>query len=166
MLEVVGASNWAWHKGGLVGAKKSKAEPPGLSFCRQNTGGPLFWVNRNWVGPGKQSRGWVGWFFSWYAKWDLVLLTRILPNPLCFSQPSTPHTLFNHPFPPPKIILWIVYGWDVVVGGGGREKIGGSALQVVRSPLGLTVFLTPFRFICLAAPSGNCLNYSKYLNTY
>ena len=42
MFEVVGASNWAWHKGGLVGAKKSKAEPPGLSFGRQNTGGLYF----------------------------------------------------------------------------------------------------------------------------
>ena len=88
------------------------------------------------------------------------------PIPSVFPNPLFSHTLFNHPFPPPKIILWVVYGWDVVVGGGGRKKIGGSTPQVMRSPLGLTVFLTPFRFICLAAPSGNCLNYSEYLNTY
>ena len=36
-FEVMGASNWAWHEGGLVGVKKPIAEPLGLSFGRRNT---------------------------------------------------------------------------------------------------------------------------------
>ena len=41
-FEVVGASNWTWREGGLVGTKKLKAEPPGLSFGRRNVGGLCF----------------------------------------------------------------------------------------------------------------------------
>ena len=37
MFEVVGASNWTWRKREvLVGTKKPKAEPPGLSFGQRN----------------------------------------------------------------------------------------------------------------------------------
>ena len=52
MFEVVGA----WHKGGLVGAKKSKAEPPGLSFCRQNTGGPLSILGKQELGGAREAK--------------------------------------------------------------------------------------------------------------
>ena len=34
----MGARDWAWHEGGLVGAKKPKTESPGLNFGRQNMG--------------------------------------------------------------------------------------------------------------------------------
>ena len=50
-------------------------------------------------------------------------LTYLYPSqsPLLFP------TLSNTPLPLPKTLWWVVYGWHVVVGGGGREKIGGSA---------------------------------------
>jgi hypothetical protein len=50
-----------------------------------------------------------------------------LPIPSLFPNPLLPSTLSDPPFPLPKILWWVVYGWHVVVGGGGREKIGGSA---------------------------------------
>jgi hypothetical protein len=53
------------------------------------------------------------------------------PIPSLFPNPLFPPTLSNHPFPPLKILWWVVYGWDVVVGGGGRDKFGGSVPQVM-----------------------------------
>ena len=39
VFEVMGARDWAWRtRGGLVGAKKPKPEPLGLSFGGQNMG--------------------------------------------------------------------------------------------------------------------------------
>jgi hypothetical protein len=52
------------------------------------------------------------------------------PGPSLFPNPLLLPTLSNPPFLLPKTLWWVVYGWDVVVGGGGgcgREKIGGSA---------------------------------------
>ena len=48
------------------------------------------------------------------------------PVPSLFSHPLLLPTPSNPPFPLPKTLWWVVYRWDVVVGGGGREKIGGS----------------------------------------
>ena len=47
-------------------------------------------------------------------------IPSLYPDPLLFP------TLSNTPLPLPKTLWWVVYGWHVVVGGGGREKIGGS----------------------------------------
>jgi hypothetical protein len=46
---VIGCGTRGW----LVGAKKPKTESRGFGFGKRNMGGPLFWVERIWVGPGK-----------------------------------------------------------------------------------------------------------------
>ena len=53
--------------------------------------------------------------------------------------------------------------WWVVVE---KKRLAAARPSPVRSPIGLTVFLTTFQFICFAAPSRNCLNCEKYLDTY
>jgi hypothetical protein len=42
------------------------------------------------------------------------------------------------------------------------ESDGSARPLVARSALGLTEFLTPFQFVCLAALATNSLNYLKY----
>ena len=88
---------------------------------------------------------------SWFDLPESFPIASLFLNPLLLSTLSIP------PFPLHKTLWWVVHVWDVVVGGGGSEKIRRSA-QVMWSPLGLTEFLTPFQFICLTAPSRNCLN--------
>ena len=45
--------------------------------------------------------------------------------------------------------------WWVVVE---EKRLAAARPSPARSPLGLTVFLTTFQFICFVAPSRNCLN--------
>ena len=90
------------------------------------TWGALFWVEGTWVGPGNTAEGGWGWFFSWYAKGGRFDLPVPFPIPPLFPDPLLFPTLSNTPLPLPKTLWWVEYGWHVV-GGGGREKIGGSA---------------------------------------
>jgi hypothetical protein len=89
-------------------------------------GGPLFWVGKTWEGPRNAAEGEWGWF-SWYAKGSWFDLSVPFPIPPIYPDALLFHTLSNTPLPFPKTLWWVVYGWHVVVGGGGREKIGGSA---------------------------------------
>ena len=62
---------------------------------------------------GMQSGGWF----------DLPVsfpIPSLFPNLLLLPTLSSPPLLL------PKTLWWVVYGWHAVVGGGGREKIGGS----------------------------------------
>ena len=123
-FEVVGASNWVWHKGGSwLEPKMSHRD----SVLADKTWGPLFWVEETWVGPGNAAEDGWGWFFSWYAKGGRFDLPVPFPIPPLFTDPLLFPTLSNTPLLLPKTLWRVVYGWHVVVGGGGREKIGGSA---------------------------------------
>ena len=54
------------------------------------------------------------------VRWD-VLNNIMSPYYLCYYRIYGLNGL-----PLPKTLWWVVYGWHVVVGGGGREKIGSS----------------------------------------
>ena len=78
-----------------------------------------------------------------------------------------PLSLIPTLFQPPYGLTWVLYPCSsMVVGGGGGCGRGGKWWQrkalVARSALGLTEFLTPFQFVCLAALATNSLNYLKY----
>jgi hypothetical protein len=57
---------------------------------------------------------------SWFDLPESFPIPSLSPNPLLLP------TLSNPPFSLPKTLWCVVYGWDVVVGGGGREMFGGS----------------------------------------
>ena len=61
---------------------------------------------------------------SWFDLTESFSVPSHFPNPL--PRP----TFSNPPLPLPQTFWWVVCGWDVVVDGGGREKIDGSALKL------------------------------------
>jgi hypothetical protein len=84
----------------------------------------------------------------------VISLPPPFPIPLPFPNPpsNTPFLLHNAP-------RWARYPLGVMVVEG--EAVAAQGL-VARSSLGLTEFLAPSHFACLAAPSINSVNSLKY----
>jgi hypothetical protein len=149
-------------RGGLVGAKQPKMScwdsvfMGCLCFGQREPGwGQEILAEEGGSSAGMQSESWFD-------------LTESFSVPSHFPNPLPRPTFSNPPLPLPQTFWWVVCGWDVVVDGGWwwKRKDWWQCTQVVQSPLRLTEFLTPFQFICLTAPSRNCLNFSKYRYTH